>query len=1347
MNQTRTILTVGLAVVVGLGTLQARESNVRSSSKGQSNKVGNRAAACTPSAHRANLQFNNVRALIETGGNMWQNRDNPGGPAYEVPKTPDNTGPKAIFAGSLWMGGTSPDNQLKLAAVRFRQVGNDYWPGPLTTDGAATIDGQVCQEYDNTWGALRVDAELHQAYYLCQDDPDCDVAAEFPNYTIPDYFFDWPAHGDVSLGQDFNLAPFTDYDLSGFYDPTDGDYPGFDLNGVIDCAAKGREDAIPLFGDSTIWWVFNDKGNAHTESGGQPIGMEIRAQAFAFATNDQVNNMTFYNYTLINQGTQTLLNTYFGQWVDSDLGNFQDDFVGCDVRRGLGYSYNGDNNDESTQNPGYGVQPPAVGVDFFEGPYQDSDNMDNPLTSNIQDAIDSLGIPYRGIGIGYGDNVIDNERFGMRAFLYHNNNGSVTGDPGQAIQYYNYLRGIWRDGSQNCFGANGHPQGGCDVTIPASYMFPGDSDPLYWGTAGVPTNFEWTEEQSNNAPDDRRFIQSAGPFTLAPGDYNNITVGVVWARATGGGPFESVNEVRVADDKAQSLFDNCFRILNGPDAPILSIQEMDEELVIYLDNPQAGNNYLETYTEFDPTIPEFVVNSTTGDTTFYDQFYRFQGYQIYQLADETVSVSEIDDVDRARLIYQGDIRDNVGQMVNYINNPAIGLPVPTEMVDGANEGVRHSIRVTEDQFAQGGNTGLVNFKTYYFLAVAYGSNNYANYNPVQATGQAFPYLRGRKSALGPIDPISGIPHNPAPEAGGTIQGVEYGDSFEITRVEGVGNGGLEISIKDEDLYSIGRNAPYFLPELTYEAGLGPINVTVVDPLLVPAADFELRIIPDPQNPLNMNLATWEMTNLSTGDTAFSERSIDIANDQLLIKNPAWGISVNIENYQSDVANFSDPVAQGAFEIEDQSKLWYTGIPDVDGEIMLNWIRSGTNYPDPVSPSPRPSTPWDDYTGADDEEIFEGYAGGTWAPWTLVGDTGNQPGAVDVNSTHGDVALEDVPSIEVVMTADKDLWTRCVVLEIAEFGSEYPGDNKLEVRSDQSVDKNGNPDGTGTGMGWFPGFAVNLETGERMNMAFGEDSFWGGPTGRDMIWNPSDTLFTGSLGQPIFGGGHWIYVFNNTQRSVGLSNRMPMYDEGAAIRDALVNGSLGDRLRVFGSVAWVGSALKISGSDLLATEVKIRLNTSEPYGQLKREPFAGYPVDIAIANEDQNGGFPLYRFTTGSRAVVTDNLETAKSACDLIDVVPNPYYAWSAYESDRLDNRVKITNLPVQCTVSIFNVSGSLVRQYRKDNDLTYLDWDLKNQNNVPIAGGLYIIHIESPNTCERVVKWFGALRPTDLQNF
>jgi hypothetical protein len=131
----------------------------------------------------------------------------------------------------------------------------------------------------------------------------------------------------------------------------------------------------------------------------------------------------------------------------------------------------------------------------------------------------------------------------------------------------------------------------------------------------------------------------------------------------------------------------------------------------------------------------------------------------------------------------------------------------------------------------------------------------------------------------------------------------------------------------------------------------------------------------------------------------------------------------------------------------------------------------------------------------------------------------------------------------------------------------------------------------------------------------------------------------------------------------------------------------------------------------------------------------------------NNGLPLYKFGTSGYATTTAVQEVAESALDMINVVPNPYYGFSGYEQTRLDNRVRFINLPQRCTISIYNVSGTLVRKFRKDNDLTYLDWDLKNHTNVPIAGGVYLCHIEVPDVGEKVLKWFGALRPLDLQNF
>jgi hypothetical protein len=754
---------------------------------------GSRAASCAPSTAVRDLEWNNVRSLIETGGSMWQDRS-VGRSAYEVPK---DGGVSILYAGALWLGGISPDQQLKIAAIRYRFRGNDYWPGPLTNDGSAEITQEECIKWDKFYVSEKSDAQVHRQYFDCLNDPSCDLALEFPSgYVMPEYFQEYPAHGNTAFNQDFYLAPFLDYDQDGFYNPTSGDYPWYDFLQEINCAERRRTDAVPLFGDQTYYWIFNDKGNIHSESQGEPIGMEIRAQAFAFATNDEINNMTFYNYVIINQGTQTLTETYFGTWIDLDIGGHTDDFVGCDVQRGLGYGYNGNAVDNpSGLSIGYGENPPAMGVDFFEGPYQDEDGIDNPLTLDYIDAIDNDGIPYPGIGIGYGDGVIDNERYGMRKFLYHNSGTGPNGQPVLASEYYNYLQGFWKNGQRMAYGGNAlTPATGADLSQPADYMFPGDTDETGWGTEGN-VQEPWTEVSSGNPPGDRRFMQSAGPFILEPGDWNNITIGVVYARATAGDPFESVELVRIADDKAQALFDNCFELISGPDAPDIIIQELDRELVLLLTNENPlSSNYKEEYSAFDPGIPGVLEDGTVLDSL--SRTYQFEGYQVYQLADVTVSASDLGDIDMARLIFQSDIKNGIDKIVNYELDPDMGISVPFLMVDGENEGIRHSYQITNDAFAQGDNK-LVNHKTYYFMALAYGYNDYREFDPVFGTGQDEQFLASRKGAVGALRTFTAIPHKVNPEAGGTMIFASYGDGVEITRHEGSGNGIQELELTAE----------------------------------------------------------------------------------------------------------------------------------------------------------------------------------------------------------------------------------------------------------------------------------------------------------------------------------------------------------------------------------------------------------------------------------------------------------------------------------------------------------------------------------------------------------------------
>ena len=1373
MNRSLNIRTVaaGLAMAIAVGPTLARENQ---SGRSVTRTNGHaKAAGCSPSTHKTEIDLNNVRALIETGGNMWQDRSSPGGAAYEVPKTDDRSGAHALFAGALWLGGLSPDNQLKLAAVQFRQTGNDYWPGPLTNDGSAFIDADVCTAYDRTWKTKRNDVARHYGYYQCLEDPNCNVNVEFPGYLIPTIFHEWPAIGDVAAGQDLYIAPFNDFNGDGDYQPGDGDSPGYDLDGTIDCKARFREDAIPLFGDENIWWVFNDNGNAHTESSGLPIGMEIRAQAFAFATNDEVNNMTFYNYVVINQGTQTLTNTYFGQWVDADLGCANDDYVGCDVQRGLGYAYNGDNDDSGSAcaggATGYGIQPPAIGVDFFEGPFQDYDGVDNPLTLDCSAARIGLGIPYKGIGIGYGDAVVDNERYGMRAFLYHNNatGNPATQDPNIAIDYYNFLRAIWKDNSPMLYGGTGHvSSAGADPNTPALYMFPGDSDPVGWGTNCV-TQLPWSEETEGNPVGDRRFIQSAGPFTLEPGAYNNITVGAVYARATTGGPFASVLEVRSADDKAQSLFDNCFKILNGPDAPDLDVVELDRELILLI-NPVGNNNvnFPEDYDELDPAIPESAA----------DRKYHFQGYMVYQVANADVTAIELTDLNKARLIYQGDIEDGIGQLVNYNYDPDINLPVPTEMVNGADAGIAHSIRVTDDKFAQG-DVRLINFKTYYFMAIAYGYNNYEDYNSTLLTGQAFTFKSSRKGANGEIIPYSGIPHKPTPASGGTIQQAQYGQGFSITRLEGDGNGENRVELEETTIDGIMNGSPWREDALTFKGGLSPVNVKVIDPLNVPAGRFELWMNDDTPNELED--ARWSLValdqDLSGGpngepdgapDTVHSERAIDVLFEQLI---PDWGLSITIQQYEfpDAGADFTEPIDAGSWTFA--GAPWGYGVPDDEGENPFNWIRAGT--------SDEPGNGYNDYLGKDDEEVYEGILEGMWAPWVLCGDTAFQPSSEDpdIVSSRNVARIANSRPTLVVLTADKSRWTRCAVLENEENPDLAEGGvNKLQLRSGNSVDKNGrrhdDPNANYNeatmngsqldGMGWFPGYAIDITSGERLNMAFSENSFWGQEinglnNGRDFIFNPSDELTT-SLGDARFGGCHWIYVFTNMNRTDanGPDNFMPQYDEGQYTYAKLSANTGTFQRNVFRSVGWVGSIMMLPGMSmnsvedgLIPNESRIVLQTKQPYSQYV-DSYSGYAPHIpSDPNGLRNDGRPLYTFSSNALATLTELNDVAVDALDIIGIVPNPYYSFSGYETSRLDNRVKFINLPQACTISIFNVGGTRVRQFKKDNDLTFLDWDLRNGNTVPIASGTYICHIDVPGVGEKVIKWFGVIRPVDLQNF
>ena len=263
------------------------------------------------------------------------------------------------------------------------------------------------------------------------------------------------------------------------------------------------------------------------------------------------------------------------------------------------------------------------------------------------------------------------------------------------------------------------------------------------------------------------------------------------------------------------------------------------------------------------------------------------------------------------------------------------------------------------------------------------------------------------------------------------------------------------------------------------------------------------------------------------------------------------------------------------------------------------------------------------------------------------------------------------------------------------------------------------------------------------MAFGEDSWLSADNGKDMIWNPSSN-------RQYMGGQHWIYVFKSGQAASGQGNRMPPYDRGQFIMNELGdNPGITNEKKVFRDCAWVGSARSnpdfpmLSIEDgLIPNETRVSLRVARAY-----DKYSANVVDTDNVDNAQNFWDPLYTFSTSDVATRSEEVAVLEEMLEEINVVPNPYYAYSQYETSKLDNRVKIVNLPEVCTVRIYNLSGTLVRTYSKADPLTYVDWDLKNEANVPIAGGVYIIHIDVPGVGQAVRKWFGVMRPVDLDNF
>jgi hypothetical protein len=1299
---------------------------------------------CDNAISQIDQAVNNVRARLTTGGDVWWDGDDG---RYVVPKVaPGVPEVSSIFAGAVWLGGLDDGGNLKVAAQTYgRSGGNfDFWPGPLIPDGVdqGEIEKETCAKWDRFFTVDAIDIDLHKGQFELAKQ----TGAPYDEAAIPRDVKGWPAKGNPYFydihefelpNTSQGLAGFHDYDGDGNYDPAQGDYPIIEIRGCPDI----------YYGDEMIFWVYNDSGNSHAESGSPlEIKMEVQVQAFAYSTSDEINNMTFQRFKLINRAILSIDSTFFAWWVDPDLGCYTDDYVGCDVERSMAYVYNEDAVDGTTGcNCDQGVntyceEVPILGVDYFRG----------PLNEN-------------------------GEELGMSSFTYYNNGGvgspePGTTDPDNEQEYYNYMSGTWKDGSSFEQGGNGYQQGTEDV----DYAF----------TDAPDTDGGWSMCTEDLPFGDRRTVQASGPFRLDPGAVNELIVGAVWV-ADQAYPCPSIRKLQEADDIAQKLFDECFNIPNGPDAPDVDFIELDQEIIAVLTNNLPSNNVNEEYAGTGLDIPAGTV----------DSFYYFEGYRIYQVAtsDTDLSADNRADPEKVRIVAEVDIKNGVNKIFNWKALDEEDRPtaeeffVPVLQIDAPDKGIRHTFKVTEDQFASG-DTRLINHKKYYFISVAYAYNEYEAFDPDLQIGQKKAYFEGRKN-IGPNQ--DGKPYTviPRPTVDRKLN-ANYGDGAVVTRVDGVGTATNFLDISGETRAAIEAGFATATPvhEITYKAGRGPIDVLVYNPLDVKNGEFELTFVDEDMGNDQLDGQTfWVLKNLSNPnvDEIFSDTTIAKLNEQIIRE---YGFSIAIgqvadagEEPMVDITNgfigYEEEYARG-----EDANAWLGGIPD--GPLTPNITVIDQTLFDYIQ-----NEPGQEFDFVDPEQVYSNMPG-NFVPYYMCNWTGNEGFIPDVltpawtNSSDGNKIVHDQTSlgeannVDIVFTSNRDLWSRCVIVETANkwvtnAGIPTEGENivHFDLRGKANVTQFDN-DGDGfpdvddnpdinlplNGLGWFPGYAIDVETGQRLNIFFGENSiydeslfpaaFIDAPTGRDMMFNPTSQILLPADGFTFpyhyyAGGQHYVYV-----------TKQP-YDGCAEIADRLEHSSSAlKKVKAVKEITWAGLIMPSGGQSMLSyaeglipDDVTVKLRVNNPY-------------EVEVGTGDFSG-YPTYRFKIdGLQAEELDD-EGVESALDLINVVPNPYYGFSDYEVTQFNNTVKITNLPAKCIVTIYSLDGKFIRQYDRDElggvpkgtaiDLNQVlpdvEWDLKNNKGIPIASGVYLIHVAAEGLGERTLKWFGVNRQFDPNGY
>lgn len=270
----------------------------------------------------------------------------------------------------------------------------------------------------------------------------------------------------------------------------------------------------------------------------------------------------------------------------------------------------------STNSDGvYGAQVPAVGFCFFQGP-------------------SVAGSP-----------------LGLSSFNMYIN----ATDPNTAEKSYHYMQGLTAEGNVVIDPTTGSP---------TTFMLSGDPTT---GTGWLDSN-----------PADRRMQLSSGPFSMAPGDSQEIVVGIVVGQSVN--RVASVALMKFNAQTAQSAFDLGFNVPPPPDPPTVAVTPSDGGVLLTWDD------HAERYDEVG---------------------YAFEGYVVYQGASVAGPYTRVATFD---------ISNGITTVLDDQFDEQSFVALPKVSAQGNDGGIRYEFRTNTDAVRGG---PLYSGTKYYYTVRSY----------------------------------------------------------------------------------------------------------------------------------------------------------------------------------------------------------------------------------------------------------------------------------------------------------------------------------------------------------------------------------------------------------------------------------------------------------------------------------------------------------------------------------------------------------------------------------------------------------------------------------------------------